>query len=73
MKVSSAAMSELATAARPAGILARTARRVAVALTISIAVGLLLLIRWKGSLSSLFLRAIIIGLSATAVFSLFEV
>src|ERR1700693_727291 len=73
MKVSSAAMSELATAARPAGIIAKTARRVAVALTISIAVGLLLVIRWKGSPSSLFLRAIIIGLAATAAFSLFEV
>ena len=73
MKVSSAAMSELATAARPAGIIAKTARRVAVALIISIAVGLLLVIQWKGSLSSLFLRTIIIGLSATAAFSLFEV
>ena len=73
MKVSSAAMSELAAAARPAGIIAKTARRVAVALTISIAVGLLLLIQWKGSPSSLFLRTIIIGLSATAAFSLFEV
>ena len=73
MRVSSAAMSESAAAARPAGILAKTARRVAVALTISIAVALLLLINWKGSLFSLFFRAILIGLSATAVFSLFEV
>ena len=60
-------------AARPAGIFAKAARRVVVALIISIAVGLLLVIQWKGSLSSLFLRTIIIGLSATAAFSLFEV
>jgi hypothetical protein len=66
-------MAELATAARPAGIFAKTARRIAVALIISIAVGLLLAIQWKGSPSSLFLRTIIIGLSATAAFSLFEV
>jgi len=66
-------MSELAAAARPAGIIAKTARRVAVALIISIAVGLLLVIQWKSSPSSLFLRVIIIGLSGTAVFSLFEV
>ena len=66
-------MSELATAARPAGIIAKTARRVAVALTISTAVGLLMLIQWKGSPATLFLRTTIIGLSGTAVFSLFEV
>ena len=35
-------MSELATAARPAAIIAKTARRVAVALTMSIGVGLLM-------------------------------
>jgi DNA-binding LytR/AlgR family response regulator len=40
-------MSELATAARPAGIIAKTSRRVAVALTSSIAVGLLLLTQLK--------------------------
>src|SRR5262249_29364038 len=73
MKVSSAAMSEMAAAPRPAGILAKIARRVAVALTISIAVGFLLLIRWNGSLSTLFFRAILIGLAATAAFSLFQV
>jgi signal transduction histidine kinase len=73
MKVSSAAMSEVATAARPVGILAKTARRVAVALTISIGVGLLLLTHLKSPASSLFLRAITLGLSATTVFALFEV
>lgn len=66
-------MSELAAAARPVGILAKTARRVAVALTISIGVGLLLLTHWKGSPSSFLLRAISLGLSATTVFSFFEV
>jgi len=72
MKVSSAAMSELGTAAKPAGIIAKTSRRVAVALTISIAIGLLMMIHWKSSPSSLFLRTIILGLSATTAFALFE-
>jgi histidine kinase/histidine kinase/DNA gyrase B/HSP90-like ATPase len=65
-------MSEPATAARPAAIIAKTARRVAVALTLSIGVGLLMMSVWKGSPSSLFLRTIILGLSATAAFGLFE-
>lgn len=51
----------------------KTARRVAVAVTMSIAVGLLAIPTWRGSLSSLFLRTIIIGLSATIAFALFEV
>jgi len=66
-------MSELATAARPAGIIAKTSRRVAVALTMSTGVGLLMMNVWIGSPSSLFLRTTIIGLSATAVFGLFDV
>jgi hypothetical protein len=66
-------MSELATAARPAGIIAKTSRRVAVALTMSIAVGLLMLAGWGSAPSSLFLRTIILGLSATAAFAVFEV
>jgi hypothetical protein len=66
-------MSESATAARPIGILAKTARRVAVALTISIGVGLLLSIPWKSPLSSLFLGTIALGLAATTVFAVFEV
>ena len=65
-------MSELATAARPAGIIAKTSRRVAVALTMSIGVGLLMMSGWRSSPSSLFLRTIILGLSATAAFGLFE-
>ena len=65
-------MSELATAARPAAIIAKTARRVAVALTMSIGVGLLMMSVWKSSPSSLFLRTIILALSATAAFGLFE-
>ena len=64
---------ELATAARPAGIIAKTSRRVAVALTMSIGVGLLMMSVWRSSPSSLFLRTIILGLSATAAFALFEV
>jgi hypothetical protein len=65
-------MSELATAARPAAIIAKTARRVAVALTMSMGVGLLMMNVWRGSPSSLFFRTIILGLSATAAFGLFE-
>jgi signal transduction histidine kinase len=65
-------MSELATAARPAGIVARTARRVAVALAISIGAGFLLMGHWKRPWSSLLLRTVIVGLSATAAFALFE-
>jgi hypothetical protein len=66
-------MSELATTARPLGIVVKTTRRVAVAVTIAIGVALLLLILWKGSTSALFLRAIVLALSATTVFSLFEI
>jgi hypothetical protein len=65
-------MPEPATA-RSAGIIARTSRRVAVALTMSIGVGLLLMHGWTDPPSGLFLRTVIIGLSATAAFALFEV
>ncbi len=58
-------------------MIAKTARRVAVALTISIGVGFLILVPWKNhvaaSPSALFLRTIILGLSGTAAFALFEV
>jgi hypothetical protein len=66
-------MSELATTARPVGIVVKTTRRVAVAVTIAVGVALLLLILWNGSTSVLLLRAITLALSATTVFSLFEV
>jgi signal transduction histidine kinase len=66
-------MSEVTTAARPVGLIAKTSRRVAVALTMSIVVGLLMLTTWVGSPASLFLRTIILGLSATTAFALFEV
>jgi signal transduction histidine kinase len=66
-------MSEMGTAARPAGFLAKTLRRVAVALTISIGVALLLLTHWTSPPSTLILRTIIVGLSATTAFALFEV
>jgi len=62
MKVSSAALTEVATAARPVGIIAKTALRAAVALTLAIGVGLLLLNLWKSPPSSLFLRTIALGL-----------
>ena len=66
-------MSELSATARPVGIVVRMTRRVAVAVTIALGVALLLLILWNGSTSTLFLRAIVLALSATTVFSLFEV
>ena len=65
-------MSEVA-ASRPAGIIAKTLRRLAVALTISIAVGLLLMGHWTNPPASLLLRTMIVGLSATTAFALFEV
>jgi hypothetical protein len=49
------------------------ARRAAVALTMSIGVGLLMWPSWNSAPSSLFLRTIILGLSATMVFAFFEV
>ena len=55
------------------GIIAKTARRLAVALTLSIGVGVLMMHGWVSSLSSLFLRTIVLGVSATAAFALFEV
>jgi len=54
-------------------IVKKTSRRAAVALTIAVAAGLLLLGGWKSSAFSLFLRTMIVGLSATAVFAVFEV
>jgi hypothetical protein len=65
-------MSERATAARPAGSVVKTTRRVAVALTMSFVVGLLMIPTWGGSRSSLFFRVIMLGLSATAAFTFFE-
>jgi hypothetical protein len=65
-------MSELTAATRPGGIIAKTARRAAVALIISIVVGVLLLHGWTSPPWSLFLRTIVLGLSATTAFALFE-
>src|SRR4051812_17511943 len=62
-----------ARAARPVGLIAKTSRRIAVALTISIGVGLLLMHGWKNSPSGLFLRTSVLGLSATTAFAFFEV
>jgi hypothetical protein len=55
------------------GMIAKTLRRVAVALIMSIVVGLLMMHGWRSATSSLFLRTIIVGLAATAAFALFEV
>lgn len=55
------------------GIVATLTRRVAVGLTMSLAVALMLITTWSGARSGLFLRAILLGLAGTAVFSVFEV
>ena len=65
-------MSEAATAARPVGIIAKTARRVAVALTIAVAVWLVLLTHRRISPSSMFVRLVVFALSATLALALFE-
>ena len=53
-------------------MLVKTTRRAAVALSMAIGVGLLMSLTWAGALSALFVRTIILGLSATAVFTVFE-
>jgi len=58
-------MSGLPTTARPAGIVVKTTRRVAVALPMSIGVGFVMMTTWGSSPSSLFLRTLILGLSAS--------
>jgi len=67
----------MATRVGSLGIVAKASRRVAVALTISIGVGFLILVPWRNHAaaptSSLFLRAAILGLSGMAAFALFEV
>ena len=57
---------------RPLSMLVKTTRRAAVALSMAIGVGLLMSFTWAGALSALFVRTIILGLSATAVFTVFE-
>jgi hypothetical protein len=70
-------MPQPATTLSPTRILAKTARRVAVALIISVVVGFLILTPWRNhvgaSTGALFLRTLILGLSATAAFAVFEV
>src|SRR3954471_4685658 len=66
-------MPAVAAAARPAGMIAKTSRRVAVALTISAVVGVLLMHGWTSSPFALFLRTSVLGLSATGAFAVFEV
>jgi LytS/YehU family sensor histidine kinase len=66
-------MSAGGTDARPVRAVVRTAQRVAVATTISIAGGLLLWTHSRIPLSKLCFRTIIVGLSATAAFAFFEV
>ena len=69
--------SDMATTVGSFAIISKASRRVAVALTISIGVGFVILVPWRNhaaaSTSSLFIRAAILGLSGTAAFALFEV
>ncbi len=62
-----------ARATRRVSIFAKTSRRFAAAVTIAIAVGLLLKTHSTIALSTLLLRAVIVGLSATTAFTFFEV
>ena len=55
------------------GIIAKILRRLAVALTIAVGVGLLLLSHWTTPASTLFLRTTLLALVATTAFTLFEV
>jgi hypothetical protein len=64
---------DVASDARTPGVVGKTARRIVVALTISIGVGLLLLTHLDSSPSVLLFRSSMLGLSATAAFALFEV
>jgi len=52
---------------------AKTARRLAVALTISVGVGFLMIHGWTSARSALFLRTAIVAITATAAFALFEI
>jgi signal transduction histidine kinase len=53
--------------------IAKIARRVLVALTMSILVGLAMMHGWNSGVLPLFLRSFIVGLSAVTAFSIFEV
>ena len=66
-------MSEFAKEPRQAGFIRKTSLRFAVALMISLGVGLLLATHWHSGPASILSRTIILGLSATTAFSLFEV
>lgn len=66
-------MSHAATGSKPAGIVVKTARRVAVALTIAIAVWLLLLTHRRVFPSLMLFRLVVLAISATMAFVILEV
>ena len=66
-------MPETVTAGKAAGFLAKTLRRFAIPMALSIGLGLLMSGHWKSGPYSIFVRTIIIGVAATAAFTLFEV
>jgi hypothetical protein len=66
-------MSELAKTPGQPGFVRKTLLRFAVALTISLSLGLLMANHWRSGPASILLRTTIIGLSAAIAFSLFEV
>jgi hypothetical protein len=57
---------------QPGGVVARNWRRLAVALGLSLAFGLMLGPRWTTGTASVLTRTIVLGLTATLVFGLFE-
>jgi hypothetical protein len=66
-------MREGAAPARGVGVVGKAARRVGIALAVSLGAGPLIVAVWRGPLVNLFLGTTIQALSATAAFALFEV
>jgi signal transduction histidine kinase len=66
-------MSQVPTAGRAVGTLAKTSRRAGVALILALAVFLLLWSLWKSPASTILVSAVALALAGTAAFALFEV
>ena len=72
-RVSCELMAESATAPNSPGWMAKTLWRFAVAMILSVGLGLLMGLHWQSGPLSILIRTIIIGVSATVAFSFFEV
>lgn len=57
---------------RSSVVLMTALRRIGVAMALSLAVGFGMMFTWGGSISTLFIRVVVLGLAAMAAFSLFE-